>query len=195
MGKRYQAIFKSLHVDFICVDKHSTTAEILEGASKAQGIVIATPTDTHAHCLDILSKFQVPILCEKPLAKSLDELNFIKDVIVRDRKTNLTMTMQYEMLIRPGAFGVSWYDYFRHGSDGLAWDCLQIIGLSRASVVLDEKSPIWQCGINGQKLSLDDMDQAYVNFVRRWLAQPGDDISRLFDIHMKVMEYNHGKGH
>lgn len=195
MGKRYQAIFNHLGVSTICVDKHTPSKEILEGAEKSQGIVLATPTDLHTNCLDVLSKFQLPILCEKPLTKDLEELKFIRDEIVKKRKINLTMTMQYEMLTQAGARGVSWYNYFRHGSDGLGWDCLQIIGLAKSSFVLEEKSPIWKCGINGQTLSLSDMDLAYLLFVQRWLSQPGDDISRLFDIHLKVMEFNDGQGH
>lgn len=195
MGKRYQAIFNHLEISTICVDKHTSTKDLFDGAEKAQAVVLATPTDLHAHCLDVFSQYQVPILCEKPLAKSIEELNFIRDVIVRERKVNLTMTMQYEMLVQPGARGNSWYDYFRHGNDGLGWDCLQIIGLAKSKFLLEEKSPIWKCGLNGQPLSLSDMDLAYVRFIQRWISQPGDDISRLFDIHLKVMEFNDGQGH
>lgn len=195
MGKRYQAILKYLEVDFSCADKDTSSASILEMARSSSGIIIATPTFMHMNCLEIFSHFKVPVICEKPLSKDLNELIFIKEELVRNRKMNLTMTMQYDMLQVPGAYGESWYDYFRHGSDGLKWDCLQIIGLAKGKISLGEKSPIWKCGLNGRTLSLNDMDGAYCGFVRRWLSTPGDDISRLFDIHMKVMEFQDGQGH
>lgn len=195
MGTRYKAILKSLEVPFCCVERHTPSAEIFKAAEKSTGIIVATPTEIHKQCLDIFSKYKVPILCEKPLSKNFDELIFIRDEIVRNRKTNLTMTMQYEMLLEPGQLGPSFYDYFRHGNDGLKWDCLQVIALAKGNIDLRESSPVWTCQINGQQLRLSAMDLAYVDFVKRWLKAPGEDISRLFDIHMKVMEFEDGQGY
>lgn len=192
MGTRYQAILKYLDQDYMLADKETKSGDIYAMASKAKGIIIATPTMLHRNCLEVFSEFNVPILCEKPLSKSLDDLIFIRDQLVRANKMNLTMTMQYELMTYPGSRGDSWYDYFRHGNDGMAWDCLQIIGLAKGKIELRESSPMWDCGINGQRLDLSDMDRAYVRFVKRWLGAPGDDINRLFDIHLKVMEFQDG---
>lgn len=195
MGKRYQAIFKWLGIETMNVDKDTPSGRIFDWTPMADGIVICTPTDSHKHVLDILTqlKSEIPVLCEKPLATSKEDLDFIRSEIVKERKVNLTMVMQYGCLQSPGSWGDSWYDYFRHGNDGLYWDCLQIIGLAKGKVTLAQESPVWSCGLNGQKLNLSDMDVAYISFVKQWMAQPGDDISRLLDIHTKVMDY--GKKH
>lgn len=190
MGTRYQSILKYIDVPFVPVDKHTTSEEIFRAAEGCDRIILATPTDIHLRCLEIFHRYKVPILCEKPLSKDINELVAIKDLVLSE-KIKLRMVMQYEMLIDPRSHGDSWYNYFRHGSDGLAWDCLQIIGLARfgSKITLEETSPIWTCGINGKTISFSDMDQAYVRFIRHWLEFPLDDISRLYDIHMKVMEY------
>ncbi len=194
MGKRYQAVLRYLNFPFICADSYTPISTMAEHYQKAQAVIIATPTAIHKSNLDFFSKLSKPILCEKPLSKDMDELIFIRDEVVRNRKSNLTMMMQYEMLTDLSCAGESYYDYFRHGNDGLAWDCLQVIALAKRRVTLKEESPVWKCEVNGQVLSLSDMDRAYVEFVKRWMARPGEDISRLFDMHLKVMEFKYGQG-
>ena len=195
MGKRYQAILKHLDKKFTCADLHTKFEQTIEMAKTSQGVIIASPTPSHFNYLDSFSTLKIPVLCEKPLSKSYEELVTIKEELVKVRKMNLTMTMQYKMLDHKDTTGLSFYDYFRHGNDGLAWDCLQILGLARGPVQLKEDSPVWRCILNGRVLSLSDMDKAYVGFVRQWLTSPGDKIEELFEIHLKVMEYIDGKKH
>jgi hypothetical protein len=104
---------------------------------------------------------------------------------------SFTMTMQYHELVKSYETGkVSKYDYFRSGPDGLVWDCLQIIGLSRGPIELSDISPIWSCDINGQKLNLSDMDRAYVRFMSKWIYGSLDQtMDEVRFMHEKVHQY------
>ena len=100
------------------------------------------------------------------------------------------MMFQYEFFVGPGLKGKTIYDYFRHGNDGLVWDCVQIIGLHEGKdedLNLSEKSPVWTCQINGKKLELDNMDRAYMWAVDQWFINPkSQDPYRIVAIHEKT---------
>src|SRR5687767_13647152 len=93
MGKRYQAILSSLQIDYVPMDKMHLPYAIDHQAAKSEGIIIATPTETHVDFIKHLSQFKVPILCEKPIVKNLEALTDLMD-FVRQEKTNLTMMLQ-----------------------------------------------------------------------------------------------------
>lgn len=186
MGRRYQAILKSLEVPFVCADA-AEERSIPALAERSDGIIIATPTETHFGYIHNLHKLNKPILCEKPLSKSPQKLAFIKDLVKSDG-LNLTMMMQYRVFDDEDHEGPSLYNYFNHGKDGIFWDCIQIIGLARGPVELLEFSPTWTCHLNGQRINIQHMDLAYVDFVKDWLKKPGDDIDEIIEIHNKVLE-------
>jgi hypothetical protein len=126
-------------------------------------------------------------MCEKPLSKDPKALSEVLDLYGKSG-TPLNMIYQYQELINPYSEGYSIYDYFRHGTDGLAWDCIQIIGLAKGKIELSEVSPYWTCAINGWPLGLSDMDGAYVDHIERWMREPGQDLGELQDIHEKTYE-------
>jgi hypothetical protein len=99
------------------------------------------------------------------------------------------MVFQYSELVKPESRGPSWYNYFKTGGDGLIWDCIQIIALSRTPPKIEARSPIWDCTINGQQLSLGDMDMAYVKNVKRWLDGDYMSAERIYDAHVKTSQY------
>ncbi len=182
MGIRYQAILNHLRKPFVGIDKGGPIP-----AEDFDSFIIATPTETHASIIQMLSPYKKPILCEKPVSKNIGEVTEILHQVSAD-KTPFKMMLQYEVLSANTTTGLSLYNYFRHGRDGLAWDCIQIIGLARGEVSLSEESPIWQCWINGKELSLSHMDYAYVKYVDDWFKQPHQDKSQILDIHVKTDE-------
>lgn len=186
MGKRYQAILRYLKRDFLCVDRNHTIDEISEIAKRCSGYIIATPTHTHCNYIRLLMGQKKPILCEKPITTNIKELKDLFFDLYKEGSRSIRMTMQYKFLVQSDARGDSLYDYFRHGTDGLTWDCMQIIALAKDKIELSESSPIWTCKINGDYLSLGDMDGAYVANVADWFFQPYQDLSYLLDIHEKV---------
>lgn len=187
MGKRYEAILRYLGKQFVGVDKEHNRHYVNEQAAKADGIIIATPTDTHAEYIERFAPLSKPILCEKPVTKSIDELNRLLET-VKSHKTPFRMMYQYKVLATQSSIGKSHYDYFRHGSDGLVWDCLQIIGLARGELRLGEASPVWSCVINGRTLNLAHMDAAYIAYVQKWLQNPAQDLGEILAIHQKTAD-------
>lgn len=191
MGLRYQAILRYLERDFKCVDIETPKDEIREIASRSSGVILATPTDTHVDFIQDLIPFRKPILCEKPVTKDVTQLRELMAKI-RESGTPFSMMYQYEVLAPHVHKGVSRYNYFRHGNDGLVWDCLQIIGLARGDIILKEESPIWSCMINGRALNISHMDAAYIAFVQRWFRQPSESLQKITHIHEKTAEFKNG---
>ncbi len=182
MGRRYQAILKYLEKPFTCADVDD---DWFLKSRLCDSIILATPTDTHYNFLKNLIHFKQPILCEKPITKDLRELDLIKHEY---RDLPLQMVMQYKEL-DAGDEGPSFYDYYNHGKDGLYWDALQIIGLARGGVEILEESPIWRCQLNGEQLSLNHMDYAYISMIRNWFKNPYGDLIEIKAIHQKVYDY------
>lgn len=190
MGKRYQAILDHLGHSWMGLDEKDTNIWDVfppEYYHEATSFIIATPTDTHAEIILDLLPYRKPILCEKPITKDADLLPHLRDAIERS-KTPFQMMLQYKYLLPKLARGESHYDYFRHGNDGLHWDCLQIIGLAKGEVTLREKSPVWDCVINGHRIHPGQMDQAYVTAVEAFLHGHPQDLGEIVDMHHKVLE-------
>lgn len=187
MGSRYKAILRYLNKDMVGVDVDTDETLRKKMVQKCDGIIIATPTDTHYKAINEYAQYGKPILCEKPITKSLDELQDIVACVDRAR-IKFNMVYQYKQFVPGAARGLTSYDYFKHGQDGLHWDCLQIIGLAKGKVTLSEESPIWKCQINGERLNLNLMDAAYIKMVEDWMHEPGMDLSEIVDIHTRVEE-------
>jgi hypothetical protein len=205
MGTRYQAILRKFGCDsgdHVDLDKGAIDFD-------CRNFIICTSTDIH---FDVLQGLPIGsrVLCEKPLAKSSqtvrEMLNYADQSLI-----DLQMVLQYvelfdERMLRRmdsllrNASVRSYYDYFRHGNDGLVWDCLQIIALSQCPVSLSESSPIWQCMINGIELTAGAaMDIAYCEHVQNWIEHNPPKFFRkenshqnyqswLIDIHRKAEE-------
>lgn len=183
MGKRYQAILNFLGQPYECFDD-AFLAKSVYPSKKHDRFIVATPTETHLEVIKRLEKFGAPILCEKPLSKSLTEVDEILKI-----KAPVSMVMQYAYLVSPKSFGSTHYDYYHHGKDGLVWDCFQIIALAKDRVSLAEHSPIWSCTINGTVLRRGDMDGAYVEMIRNWLSGANLDRGAMFKWHEKVKNF------
>lgn len=193
MGKRYQAILKYLEIPFSGVDINHSVGFVLNKVADASRVILCTPTDNHFSYLEKIIPIGKPILCEKPISRSLREMERILGLIEQHR-SNFAMTFQYSELVPANQDpGQSHYHYFRSGKDGLIWDCLQIIALAKGEIEISNDSPVWRCMINGRKLSLSDMDHAYLNFTRKWLdGGIVQSPERLFEIHEKTEGLRHG---
>ena len=190
MGKRYQAIFRYLELDYIPFD-HYKGIGYSEDINKCDKVLIAIPTDYHSFVLRNIIPMGKDILCEKPVCKSSKEVSDILD-LVKKSDSKFNMVFQYGEIaannLNPHQY--TYYDYFRTGNDGLAWDCLQIVALASGPIKLKDQSPIWKCEINDQQLELSSMDYAYVKFIKKWaLGHLEQDHEWLIGIHKKVEDY------
>lgn len=184
MGRRYQAILNHLSVPYIPLD----IGQQCFHSKFIQGTIIATPTETHSTLIKQVADYG-PILCEKPICKSLAEMNETLDFI-RDEGVKFTMMNQYSLLDDPFSAGHTHYDYYNTGKDGTVWDCMQIIGAARSTVTIKSESPIWSCVLNGKKISIEQMDHAYLKFVKLWLEfKPLQTLDYIREMHYKVREY------
>lgn len=191
MGLRYQTILNYLREPFVALDKAKPdSAMIIKKASACDKIIIATPTITHMEYLRAFLPLKKPILCEKPVWKNLDELIDLHAECNRNG-WSYNMVMQYkEYDISQDTGRWSSYNYFRHGDDGKAWDCMQTIGLAKGPVWIKEDSPVWECTINGRSLAFNFMDRAYVIHTMKFIAGTLDQtMDEILLLHKKVQAF------
>lgn len=193
MGKRYQAILKRMGAEVMCKDKYDViNRSHYDWSDRA---IIATPTKTHVRFAEhLISMGNKPILCEKPISKNLEDTKHVLE-IAKKYNVPFEMTRQYEHIYEPGSEGKTFYDFYNTGKDGLIWDCIQIIGLARGEVRINNESPVWDCQINGVDVSEANINQSYVSFMNRWVNQPSGNFDDIFKYHNKTkhFEVRHGR--
>jgi hypothetical protein len=186
MAQRYRAVLAHLGHEAAGCDAFGDEGTFT--LKEADAVIVATPTVSHAGILVMLKDCGLPILCEKPLATSMLVVEETLDKL-KSAGTRLQMVSQYDYLVRPGSKGETVYDYFRHGGDGLFWDCINIVKHAEGPISLRESSPIWTCQINGHALSLADMDAAYVEMLDHWLRDSTrTDYAKIYEAHKKVYD-------
>ena len=188
MGTRYALICKNELGLEVCGmdDDHSFSQQATFVKSKGiDGVIIATPTLTHLDAIQIFDGYSpgIPILCEKPIAKCHLHWNHNLNV-----KMNVRMVNQYKYLSKPDTVGKTFYNFYKTGNDGLLWDCINIVGLSKGECEIKNDSPRWQCTINGHQIKQADMEQAYVDMIKDWVKNPTGDIEYINYAHDKVIE-------
>jgi hypothetical protein len=190
MGQRYAKILDYLKLEWhgIEIDHHPRVIDIM--CAKASHILISTPTNTHFNELCFYASYRKPILCEKPFSNNLKQIDMILN---HDHDHQVSMVYQYKYIdnYKDHALGMTEYDYYKHGGDGLIWDCIQIIGLARGPISLKETSPIWKCKINGMAMDIGDMDQAYVEMIKDWLDPNSKKMSHeeIYAVHKKAHDF------
>ncbi len=194
MGMRYQAVLAHLKEPFTPLDStKNKESEIEKAVKESTRILIATPTKTHVEILRKYMPLKKPILCEKPVTKDIVEMIELHSWASK-QGYSYNMVMQYKRLDIPFKTPDRWshYNYFRPGKpeDGLAWNCMQTIALAQGPVWISDKSPVWECTVNGRSLSLANMDQAYVDEIRLWLIGALDQsMDEILQMHKKVHEW------
>lgn len=193
-GKRYQSILKLLKRAAICVDakRPDSFSLIDENMGAISHIIVATPTQCHPDDIRKYARYQRPVLVEKPVTKDMRELTSLRDDLL-ELRAKVSMVLQYRQmgfLQNAPQKRESYYDYFRHGNDGLIWDCFQPIAFACGKITVSEESPIWRCKINGMTLDISKMDTAYVTEVMEFLAGLNQKpFSEIVDMHHKVAEF------
>jgi hypothetical protein len=179
MGRRYSTILNYLGVQHISIDKGDSLP-----ALRFDGVIIATPTDDHYQTILNCRNYGVPILCEKPI--TMDKLQ-LDHILASD--IDLQMVNQYEHMQMNSWFGgATYYDYWNTGKDGVAWDCINIIGLSNRIPKIRTTSPIWKCQLNGSGLYIRDMDYSYIKMIDAWLKKKESNKDYIEQAHQRVLE-------
>lgn len=185
MGSRYMSILRYLGEKACSIDVDTLASTKRGILSTCKGVIVATPTKTHFKIVMDLYNLGVPVLVEKPFSLNLDEVYQVAELY---KGKNLMMVNQYKEFIEHYDAGPTYYNYFKHGNDGIYWDCISIIALAKTTIDLRETSPIWQCTINGFDLDISLMDKAYIQMIRKWLKVPHQPDYDLIHVHKKVVE-------
>lgn len=187
MGRRYTAILRELGHKVYGADIDDPQLDL----NQFDGFIIATPTSTHLEYIDFLKPFNKPILCEKPIINKAEDLP--KLVELMQERVDISMVSQYDYYLLSEAKMKTVYNYYNHGKDGLAWDCINIIWPAKDQIILNEYSPIWECVINGMCLNLGKMDQAYIDNIKAWISgETKYSTGLIYDKHCKVIDYLNG---
>jgi hypothetical protein len=182
MASRYKAILNFLGVPHVGHDKNEP---FHFQAHAATHFIVCTPTDRHLADISSCLSFQKPVLCEKPLTTHLASLLEVNDAWKCNRHL-ISMVNQYEEIAGSAQDEPSFYNYFKTGTDGLYWDCINILGLAKDGCTVNNSSPEWTCMINGKTLSINMMDQAYIDMIQRWLDNPVSNWEYALHAHAKV---------
>ena len=173
IGRRYQAICNHLKIPFQVYDVEERLNQ--EEMPEATHFIVCTPTHTHIDVLNDLKSYGKPILCEKPISKSPQQINIPKCYTV----------CNYKYLVTDQTPFIE-YDFFHSGRDGLTWDCCQLIYLD-PMCELKNQSPFWTLKINGKEILYRQVEQSYVsmiqdfykgNYEKLWTLEQGIEMTR-----------------
>jgi hypothetical protein len=181
MGRRYGAICSYLSVPWLGFDVDDLNT-VWDYKDSLKSLLIATPTNTHLDLIHHLSRMGKPMLVEKPIVTSEDDLGHLLS-----GGYPIKMVNQYQYLYDSSSDGESYYDYWNSGKDGV-WDFINIVGLAQKPPILRNISPLWKCQINGKTLSIKDMDHAYCDMIWNWHKNPKPDLDYIERAHRKVLE-------
>lgn len=193
MGRRYTAILNWFRYDVIPIEVDASFGESLAACEDADYIIVASPTETHIDICRGILHLEKPILCEKPVSTNIFELNRFLEVLKVYPNTRFQMVNQYQYMTLPGVEGLTYYDYYNTGKDGLYWDCMNIIGLAKGKIQIKNESPFWQCQINGFPLARGKVDHSYIEMIREWILCPLDNLEYIYESHLKVYGMIHEK--
>jgi hypothetical protein len=193
MGRRYISICNYLDIPCIGCDFD----EIPPYSDKfTTHFIIATPTDTHEKILKSiceLKKHSCKILCEKPI-NTTGYLSVLDDIKESGHEIFMVNQYAYYSHLIYESNGVTSYNYYNSGKDGIFFDCIQLIHLAKDEIKLSNNNPIWDASINGVKLDRETIDLCYVKMIKDFYSN-GEVYGKLWgesDIktaHEKVIEY------
>jgi hypothetical protein len=170
-GRRYCAILKYLGIDFVKCDIYNKK-EIQEHPPKVDHAIITTPVLQHYEwCLWCIAT-KIDFLCEKPVSKSITQVKTIKDLCEKNNVDgrmvcNWAFTCRYQLFPNKNIIK---FNYYNTGKDG-KYDLSQPLYLSK-NFKIKTTSPIYECEINGQKISQIDFDKSYVAMILNWITFP-----------------------
>lgn len=162
IGRRYQTILKYLEIPFKVCEIGDQISDF-----KFDKAIIASPTNMHIEHIGILSRFGVPILCEKPVSKDPAWADYFSG------SNNIFVVNNYAYLLNnekfKGPLSTIFYDFYNTGKDGMVWDCCQLVHLAStysARIFLNKTSPIWTLNLNGWDVEYKYIEWSYIEMIQ-----------------------------
>lgn len=179
IGRRYQAILEYLEEPYIVHDFPFLVSECnWPDFDKA---IIASPTNTHEHYCNLLSRMNKPFLCEKPLSKDVEASRRISEECKNGFVVNNYAFVNTSVGFPPIPATID-YDFYNTGRDGLVWDVCQLVYLayiSKAELMVIRKSYTWHFQLNHWKVPYDCIEASYMQMIRAFLT---DNHGRLWNL-------------
>lgn len=186
IGKRYAIIADYLKIDWVGLEIDDSLSPL----NDCSHCLIATPTDTHFKLLRYISEAwkHLKILCEKPYATKIEEIEEIEKLIDSGKNINMVLNYAYCPYSRLAFSNETKYISHHSGNDGLDWDCIQLHHLAQTEPKL-EIGPIWECFINGNKITLEDVNKSYVFMLWEFINdQYRVDNKKVIKTHKRIYE-------
>jgi hypothetical protein len=172
-GRRYEAIIKHMKIDVIGVD----LGQVLPPHAP-DAVIIATPTEFHIKHIEWVFDAYGPIktLVEKPISKDLNALIELRNKWHHIPDCWLSMVNNWSfagwrsMPWQPGECQIM-YNCYNAGRDNDLWDMIQLVYLSRTTggFAFEFDSPFFTANINGEMISLTDIERSYYTMIECWL--------------------------
>jgi len=190
MGRRYSAILKNMGHEIIGFDMQNPgnyksiegflNNHVLCDKNYYTAAIVCTPTKFHIDSINALTFFPTPILCEKPISDSVEKIKIVGNTIV-SMVCNWAFVLSGKIL----KFNDNeiHYNYYNAGSErfsnpdpcfNFAMNCIQLIYLMRegGKSYLKNTSPFFDCKINGERVTLEMVEQSYERMLHYWLHNP-----------------------
>lgn len=196
MGRRYCAILRHLGQEVVEADIGDRWTDL-----EFDKAIVATPTPGHAYdCLQLAMR-KKSFLCEKPLSTNPRE---IEDLILYCEANGVDGRMVCNWKFAGMPAGCSWlpgfhevnYSNWRTGSDGTAWDCIQLIYLAKGGgIKIEVGAPCFRASIDYWHITLENIEQSYIKMVDYWLNKPSalwslEDAKKATQKVLRYMEEN-----
>jgi hypothetical protein len=175
IGTRYRHVLNYLDIPFVSFDanyvknplKHETviTHRRLEEFTE-QPALICTPTHLHfKHVKKMVDMGYSDFLVEKPVFSEAHEYT----EALGWAGVSIHSVMNYKLLDSPGAIGPTRYMNFHAGKERPEWNLFQIVALARSEIEINLECPVWTCYLNGKKITLEQINQSYLEQVKKYL--------------------------
>jgi hypothetical protein len=169
MGLRYRQVLRRLGQKFKQADiewqKTLDTKDV-------DRVIIATPTDTHYALCKFFAAKGIATLCEKPVEKSYELVDALSKAYGSVR-FNVVCNWSYvfDKRLVPESNDVI-YNNQISGSDGLIWDCIQLLYLSDNFKCQLKTGVPWSITINGVSVTPKMIEDSYTKMIADWLKHP-----------------------
>lgn len=161
IGSRYAAIMRHYGIEHEIFDTQLGNVDQVNW-DRFDKALIATPTASHLSVMSGIPE-HIPVLCEKPVSKTLDGIPTRKNAYMVSNYRYVLNICQIRLIKRMS------YDYYKTGSDGIYWDCCQLLYLD-PSCRLNNVSPRWNLNINGYWVKYRDVEESYCRMIQDFSA-------------------------
>lgn len=132
-------------------------------------VLVCTPSHTHYKTVKRLMDLgYTKFLVEKPVFT--EGTHYYEALDWRLDGISIHAAMNYKELDDKTSEGFTVYKNFYAGKEKTKWNLFQPVALARGDIEIDLRCPIWTCYLNGKKISLEQINQSYLEMIKKYLS-------------------------